>query len=399
MEAEGLHLPDEVLQLPVGEPEGARFDQRALDRQQVVQQLNRGVVGEQTLLAAGGADPVGHVEQVFAVLLLGSARLDLGETLGVGLPRRGEARAQVLARGGRDRVGRQRPADPGGRGLEPEQDVLRLDPHRLGGDLGGDGRVAVAVASHPAAEAKVGGRQRRPAARVARAQGGVELAVELRHDPEERVVEDRHDRADLVQSLDLGAAQLRRAPERVDLLQEPAAGVPLLAAGRPRIVQPIELDADPGDGGYHRPAPGLGRVGGQHWVHAQLGQQPPEPFLAEAVADLRHRRGERLGQLGTRPVALAQGPGPVPLLGQVGEVEVAGEGARDPLGLVEAPARDQLLCRALLLVAHAGRDHGAAKLLDILQQLHAALLGEHLAEQVAEQPHLLAEGLRHLLPR
>ena len=49
-------------------------------------------------------------------------------------------------------IRRKTDADSSCRGFEAAEDVLRLDEHRLAGDLRGDLRVAVTIATHPAAE-------------------------------------------------------------------------------------------------------------------------------------------------------------------------------------------------------------------------------------------------------
>ena len=106
-------------------------------------------------------------------------------------------------------------------------------------------------------------------------------------------------------------------------------------------------------------------------------------------------------------VALPQQPDALVLLGQVGQVEVHGEGARHLLGPVQVPGGDQgrdrvagrvlapLVVVAALLVA--GLDHRAPQPLHVGQQVRAGLrvrIADDLAEDVAEQPDVAAHQLR-----
>jgi hypothetical protein len=66
----------------------------------------------------------------------------------------------------------------------------------------------------------------------------------------------------------------------------------VLARAEPPVVQAGQQDADPPQHLGHRPAPGLGGVGGQHRVHAQAVQQGAGLLLAEVAA----QRGDCGGQ-------------------------------------------------------------------------------------------------------
>src|SRR5690606_28104922 len=91
---------------------------------------------------------------------------------------------------------------------------------------------------------------------------------------------------------------------------------------------------------------------------------------------------------------------PMHPLGEVHELEVEGEGARQELGHAWLDARDEPLELALgaVLAAPSG-DGGLPDALDELVELAALLLDEDLAEHAPEQAHVLAEGLVFLIER
>jgi len=95
----------------------------------------------------------------------------------------------------------------------------------------------------------------------------------------------------------------------------------------------------------------------------------------------------------------AQGAHPVVLLREVHEVEVAGERAGHLLGAAGLEGLHHAL--GLGERRRAGRgggvDRQGAESLHVLQQAGAAGLGEHPAQQFAEEPHIRAQGLRHLV--
>jgi hypothetical protein len=115
---------------------------------------------------------------------------------------RGGGGSQRATQPGRRRRGRlvqgQRPADPGGGGLERAQQVVGLDGGGLPGDVRRDERVAVPVRAHPAAEPQEGRHRRRRLPAGLSGQRPVELPVHDGDDAEQRLVERGHDRADLV---------------------------------------------------------------------------------------------------------------------------------------------------------------------------------------------------------
>ena len=145
---------------------------------------------------------------------------------------------------------------------------------------------------------------------------------------------------------------------------------------------------------------------GEHRLHPEPGQQFVE--LAGFGAEPRHRGGQRLapGPPTLLPVPLllgqvglaAQGPHPVPFLGQVGQVEVDGECLGHQLGAGQRPARHQrrdLVAGQVDLVSWRlvpGRDDRVAQPFHVVEQVLAARLADHLTEQVTEEPDIPAQG-------
>ena len=314
------------------------------------------------------------MEQELAVRLVGGAGADRGQAGRVSLTGFGQAPLQAAARPRGGPVGRQRPADPAARRLQPAQQVIGLDLQCLRSNGAGDVRVAIAVAAHPAAQAQERRRHRRRHAGDFRLDGGVERAINVWHHLEEALVENGHHRPHLVLGLDLGAPELRGPPEQVNLLQQAALGLALLAGRERGIVEALELVAHPPDGRDHGPAAGLRGVGGEHRVHLQPGQRLPQALLPQRPAQFGHRRCQAVRKHGPTPVALPQRPLPLVLLGQVGEVEIAGEGARHLLSPLQRPVGDQPLRLHLHSLVLAGCDHGSPQALHVCEQLRSAPL-------------------------
>ena len=136
---------------------------------------------------------------------------------------------------------------------------------------------------------------------------------------------------------------------------------------------------------------------GQHQVHAQF----PEVWGPCVAGQLGHGGGQRLADRLGPGVALPQQPDALVFLGQVGQVEVHGEGARHLLGPVQVPGRDQGRDRVAgrvvvgpLLVA--GLDYRVPEPLDVGQQVRAGLrvrIADHFAEDVAEEADVAAHRL------
>ncbi len=207
--------------------------------------------------------PVRLVRESAAELSVG-----LGQVLGVARKARHEGPCHAVA--GRRRGDRLH--QPGRDRLVPAQDVVGVDAHGPCGDLRGDARVAVAVATDPAARpqeradarrprpgpAGVGRRGRRPTGR--RIQGRIERPVQPRDDREQRGVEEGHRGPDLVERGRADDAQVGRPPQQRDLLAQPAPNLAIVRRGEPGIVQPGEQDGTSPQGNERRPPARLGRM-------------------------------------------------------------------------------------------------------------------------------------------
>ena len=134
-------------------------------------------------------------------------------------------------------------------------------------------------------------------------------------------------------------------------------------------------------------------MGGQHERDRQAAQQLVEPVL---VGTTTPQPDDGLGHgviehaVTGRPLAAPQRPDPATGLGQVDQLEVQREGFDDRLGGPEVEVGEVLVEAAPLLgiVVLAQRDRASADALDELEQLRAGLLGDHLAEQRAQEPDL-----------
>jgi hypothetical protein len=231
-----------------------------------------------------------------------------------------------------------------------------------------------------------------------RGQRPVQLAVNHGHDPEQRFVEGGHDRPDLVDRVHGLDPQLRGPPQQVDVLAQPAARLGAVGRARPLVVDHAEQLADPAQRRHHGPAAGLGGMRGQHQVHAQF----LEVCGPRVAGQLGHGGGERLAHRLGPGVALAQHPDALVLLGQVGQVEVHGEGARHLLGPVQVPGgdqgRDRLPGPPVAPFLLAGLDHGVPQPLHVGQQAGAGRIADDLPEEVAEQPDVASHRLRQFGP-
>ena len=147
---------------------------------------------------------------------------------------------------------------------------------------------------------------------------------------------------DLVERRRRDGAHLARVPQQRDLLAQPAPQVGVLVGRRVRVVEGVEQPPDPALGDQQRAATRLRGMRGEDRVDLDPREQlpdagpaaaPREPLdrLADGVVDRPSARPPR-----TRP----QHADALPLLGQVDELEVEGEGAGDRSRLVEVERLD-----------------------------------------------------------
>ena len=334
---------------------------------------------------------------------LGEARIHAGDRAPVGLVAPGE-RGIGGAVGQRVELG----ADPDERRGQ-RQDAAELVqlveiiaeragallPHRLVQHLGGDERVAVAVAADPRADAQEG-RDRPLAALVPE---GVEpvldRAVEARQLLEEGVVVIGEAVGDLVDHLQPRLAQHVGAPEDDDAAPEPLLVERQLLRVAQRPVALVEQLGDLEFAGERALAPHFGRVGGQHRAHQRGIEKGGEPLGLDArLAHVLEGEGERAGAgSGAENRMRAVAADVMLVLGDVGEMGEVAERPHDRQGLVGAEGiehRLELAPRAGLVVA-VEADRGLADLLDQRVGLLALLLAHRVAEDAAEQADVVAQ--------
>ncbi len=273
-------------------------------------------------------------------LLPHAGQLQAVGLLGVQAPvARVEPRQRLEVGGQRGLQLRRRRGDPGGdrevaaqlvdQGGGAAGAVLVLERQHRAGVVGADGRVAVAVAADPAAEGERRRVQRRLEPEPRQLHG--QFLEHVGDRPGRQLVEVVDGVARLVEHLGLGDADLVGLPEQVDQLFQPAHRPRrrrlVAVGGLQRVEQPGEL----AQLGEHGAAGRLGRVGGED----RADREPPDQ-LGQLVGVAGERLvgadpGHRLGQPAATRLAPARRPvaAAVDLLGDVGEVEVGGEGASE----------------------------------------------------------------------
>src|SRR5216683_5038404 len=140
-------------------------------------------------------------------------------------------------------------------------------------------------------------------------------------------------------------------------------------------------------------------MGGEHGLYHQVAEELADSVLTVTRSDLGHRFSQRFRNWLRASVTLTQRTRPVAVLGEVDKLEVARERPRDLPCLIDWPGRHEKSGGTIVLIAVARGDDRAPELFDGGEQLGAAVLGEHLAKQVAEQAYLPAKGGRHLYAR
>ncbi len=117
--------------------------------------------------------------------------------------------------------------------------------------------------------------------------------------------------------------------QQLHVLEQSPAGRVLLLRAEPGVLQALQLFRHPPQAGGDRPPPGLGRVRGEDGMDAQVRQ----PLLH--VLRARHRRPQVVPGIGVgcgcRGVEQAH---PVPLVGEVDQVQVHGDGPGQPDGVL-----------------------------------------------------------------
>jgi hypothetical protein len=231
----------------------------------------------------------------------------------------------------------------------------------------------------------------------------VDFAIELGDQPEERLVKHSHERAHLVERLQLLTTQLGGAPESVDVLEQTAPSVRLLRVCCTRVAETLELLAHASNRRGYGATSSLGGVRGEHRAQAQGAEQTRESVVTELATDIGERCGERFRRRLSARIRLAQRAGTKSLLRKVDEMEVAGKRASHQLRAIERPRGHQrvgcLGMAAPLIDIGACAYDRAAQQLDMGEQVFTGLLGDHLAKHLTDQAHLVSQRRGHLLTR
>ena len=273
-------------------------------------------------------------------------------------------------------------------------DALVLAMKRLANRLRVNLRVAVHVAADPAAETE----HQRHAVELGR------HSEDRLHPEPDLLVERGHDAIDDFREIEQHVlalvadgqplARMRfRLPARGDLHADALPDGALLER-RQRRIEP--LDHQVGDLlllAEHRPARGLGRMRREHGIDRDARQQ------FEHFRGVEARRLQAVHAVadaaGLRPVAVGKVLAPaahaVHALGQVHDLEPGAECADQVarLGRLAARGSRDEVHRAAGIAA-APRDCRDAIAFDALEQLIAALVAQHVADQPAEGVHVLA---------
>ncbi|SCD81395.1 hypothetical protein GA0115239_108919 [Streptomyces sp. BpilaLS-43] len=375
LEAERGQGPDGAVHAAVGEESAAVLAQRGLDEGQVGDEFGgaevvaAGAVGgaggeafagvDELLADAGGLEPVG----LFGVEPL-VAGADLREEFQVGLE------------GGEELVGGSGVADGVGEQSAQVVDefegvgdaVFVLEDQHVPGDLGGHVGVAVAVAADPGAEgegAGAGGEFDADAFEF-----GGEVLQDVADGVRVEFVEVVDGVAGLVGGLGPYDAELVGLPDEVDVLGEPqvlAAAVGLDDGGFEECGDAAELVE-------HGAAGRFGGVGGEDGPDVEVLDRLAQ-VLGVGVLEPVGGTGE---QSAFRGSAVAHLVGAVDLLGDVGEVEVGGEGAYELGGGLQVGVAEELGGR---FAVGAGEGSDA---FDEVEEFGALLAYEGLAQEVAE---------------
>ena len=227
VEAEGLGLPDEVLQRAIGGAFVAGLGERTLHHAKIREEVVAVVVHEIGVALDRVMQAVGHDEQHRAMQLLrGDERCLAGESLAdllLLVPQRAQFVARWRGLGFDGHV-----AADGARGLleRGEHMVAELAGH-LTAHLGGDVRVAVTVGADPASRVEERRAYRRHEASLISEDPIVETTVHLWNGIEQRIVENIENGFRFLNRSRLLQCDRRGAEQRVNLVEE-STGVFLL---------------------------------------------------------------------------------------------------------------------------------------------------------------------------
>lgn len=243
-----------------------------------------------------------------------------------------------------------------------------LEDEDVPGDLGGDVGVAVAVAADPGAEGEGAGVVGEVYADAL--EFGGEVLQDVADGAGVEFVEVVDGVAGLVGGLGAHDAQFVRLPDEVDVLRQP--GVEAAPVGGED--RGLEQGGDAAELVEDGAAGGLGGVGGEDGPHVEVADGFPE-VVGVGVLEPVGGAGEQAALGGAAGGEFASA---VHLFGDVGQVEVGGEGAHQLGGGLQLGAAQQLGGGFAVLAGEA------ADLLDEFEELRALLPYQGLAEQVAQ---------------
>ncbi len=408
VEAEGLGLPDQVLQRAVGGTLRAGRGEGTLHGLQIGDEVIAGVVHQVGVALDGVVQTVGHDQHDRAVQFLGGDQRGLfGQTLAhfllmapqglqFGACRRGEGlHREVLAHGA-------------GFLLQRGQHVVAELAGHLAAHLGGDVRVAVTVGADPASRVEERRALRRFQTGLVAQQPVVETTVDLRDGVEQRGIEDVENRVGFLDRSRLLQRDRGGAEQCVDLVVQTTAV--LFLVGAAELVVHGEQLGDSADLAFHRLAARFGRVRGEDRVELQAVQQLLGLGRTQLVDELVVGDGEFVDRVDSIAVrhfgfACAQRGDAVVFLGKIGEVEVGGECAGQQLCVVLVDFVDDLrglgqtvLIRirvaAEVLVACLDRvlTHGV----EDVEQLGVVLV-EHVTQDLQGKIHVVFQLVRKIV--
>ena len=337
VEAEGLGLPNQILQRAVSGALGAGLGQRTLHHLEIVEEVVAGVVHEVGIALDGVMQTIGHHQHDRAVHLLGG---DQGGLVGQALAHFLLMAPQVLELGARRRglgLHREVAAHCTGGFLESGDHVIGELAGHSAAHLGGDVRVTVTVGANPAARVEERGAGRFDESGLVAQNPVVEATVDLGDGVEQRVVEDVENRVRFLNRGRLLQRNRRGAEQGVDLVVETAQAFLLVRAAE-NLVFPEQF-GDAADLAFHCLAACFSGVRGEDGVELKLVEQLLGLGRAHLVDELVVGDGELVDRIdrllaGYVVLALMEHGNAVVLLGQVCQMEVRGECAGQQLGIV-----------------------------------------------------------------
>ena len=354
VEAEGLGLPDQILQRAVSGTLGTGGGQRTLDHLEVGEEVVAGVVHEVGVALDGVVQTVGHHQHDRAVHLLGGDQGGLvGQTLAYFLLVAPEA----LELGARRRgLGFHREVAAHGAG-----GLLKGGDHVIGelaghgaAHLGGDVRVTVAVGADPAARVEERGASGLDETGLIAQDPVVEATVDLGDGVEQRVVEDVENRVRFLNRGRLLQRDRRGAEQGVDLVVETAQAFLLIRAAEALVL--LKQFGNAANLAFHGLTTGLSGVRREDGVEFELVEQFLGLGRASLIDELVVSDGELVDRVdrlvnGHVVLALVEHGNAVVLLGQVCQMEIRGERAGQQLGVVQRHVVDDVhgLLQAILV--------------------------------------------------